>query len=207
MRDTAMTNIENQGNVSNQTIINIQNMSGNIGTPHIVMFPQITTTGDKTNTSFAFNTKYYNLIVTSEEKLNGALNDGFYIIETPRALTECMSPETMASFSSLDDETIAQIKTFPSIFASENHSYDKTDDAHLAYFGLVTGIAATDNGVKIHFKTLSTIPQQRLNEIGLKLAIKGMTPYNDLNRCHWIIKRINLLEELRVAGISVLAPT
>lgn len=207
MKDTVMANIDNQGNVSNQTIINIQHMSGNIGAPHIVTIPQFTTTLGITNTDFSFNTKYYNLIVTSEEKLNEALNNGFYIIETPRALTECMSPETMASFSSLDDETIAQIKTFPSIFASENHSNDKTDDAHLAYFGLVTGIAATDNGVKIHFNTLSTVPQQRLNEIGFKLAIKGMTPYNDLNRGHWIIKRINLLEELRVAGISVLAPT
>ena len=31
--------------------------------------------------------------------------------------------------------------------------------------------------------------------------------FNELNRTHWAIKRVNLIEELQAVGISLLAPT
>ena len=198
-----MANIENHANVGNQTVIQIQNMSGSIGIPYVVIPQQVSTTRNAPNTTFTLNTDYYNLFVIGTE----TFSDGHFIVPKDRALTESMTPENKAQFSALTDEAIARIRTFPSIFASENHYYGKTDDDHQAIFGIVKEVRIQDNGIKIHFQSLWPIPQQRLNEIIFQLAIGGTTSFNELGRTHWAIKRVNLIEELRAAGISVLAPT
>ena len=198
-----MANIENHANVGNQTVIQIQNMSGSIGIPYVVIPQQVSTTRNAPNTTFTLNTDYYNLFVIGTE----TFSDGHFIVPKDRALTESMTPENKAQFSALSDEAIARIRTFPSIFASENHYYGKTDDDHQAIFGIVKEVRIQDNGIKIHFQSLWPIPQQRLNEIIFQLAIDGTTSFNELDRTHWAIKRVNLIEELRAAGISVLAPT
>ena len=198
-----MGNIENHSNVGNQTVIQIQNMSGSIGIPYVVIPQQISTTRNAPNTTFTLNTDYYNLFVIGAE----TFSDGHFIVPKDRALTESMTPENKAQFSALSDEAIARIRTFPSIFASENHYYGKTDDDHQAIFGIVKEVRIQDNGIKIHFQSLWPIQQQRLNEIIFQLAIGGTTSFNELDRTHWAIKRVNLIEELKAAGISVLAPT
>ena len=198
-----MAIIENHGTVANQTVINIQSMAGNIGSPCFVMPSQISTAGCITGTTFTLNTDYYNLFVIGTE----TFSDGHFIVRKDRALTESMTPENKAQFSALTDEAIARIRTFPSIFASENHYYGKTDDDHQAIFGIVKEVRIQDNGIKIHFQSLWPIQQQRLNEIIFQLAISGTTSFNELDRTHWAIKRVNLIEELRAVGISVLAPT
>ena len=154
-------------------------------------------------TNVTLNMDYYNLFVIGDE----TYSDGHFTVSKDRALTECMSQEAKDQFSALGKDAVSQIKTFPSIFACENHGYGKTDDTHQAYFGLVTDVRIQDNGIKIHFRPLSTIPQQRLNEIAYKLAIQSASSTNELNRTHWAIKKVNLIEELKAAGISVLAPT
>ncbi len=198
-----MGNIENYANVENQTVIQIQNMSGNIGVPFVVLPQQVSTKRSTSDATFTLNTDYYNLFVIGNEPFS----DGHFIVPKDRALTESMMPENKAQFSALTDEAIARIKTFPSIFASENHNCGKTDDDHQAIFGLVKEVRIQDNGIKIHFQALWPIPQQRLNEISFKIGIQGSSAFNELNRTHWAIKQLNLIEELRAAGISVLAPT
>jgi len=157
------------------------------------------------NAATKINTDYYNLFVVGGE----TFNENFFLIDKNRALitAEGVAADIAEQFAALTPEAQASIKTFPSIFASENHQYGRTDDAHLALFGVVTDIRIQENGIKIYFQRFCTIPQQRLNEIMLNLAIKGSSSFNELNRTHWTIKRINLIEELRAAGISVLAPT
>lgn len=159
--------------------------------------------GGIVNTNVALNMDYYNLFVVGNE----TFRDGHFAVPKDRALTESMSPESKEQFSALSEEAVSQIKTFPSLFASENRSYGKTDDAHQAYFGLVTDVKKQDNGIKIHFCLLSTVPQQRLNEITAQIALQGASWFNELDRTHWAIKKLNLIEELKAAGISVLAPT
>lgn len=159
--------------------------------------------GDSVNKCDALNMDYYNLFVIGDE----TFGDGHFTVPKDRALTESMSPETMIQFSTLNEEAVSQIKTFPSIFASKNHGYGKTDDAHQAYFGLVTDVKIQDNGIKIHFCLLCSLPQQRLNEISEQIALQRASSFNELNRTHWAIKKVNLIEELKAAGISVLAPT
>ena len=159
--------------------------------------------GRTANTSMLINQDYYNLFVIGGEEFHGE----HFIVPKDRALTESMSDELKKQFSSLSAEAISQIRTFPSLFASENRQYGRTDDAHIAYFGLVTDVKIQDNGIKIYFHMFSGIPQQKLNELAFELALGSAASYNELNRTHWAIKRVNLIEELRAAGISVLAPT
>lgn len=156
------------------------------------------------NAATKISSEYYNLFVVGDEPFN----EGFFLIDKDRALTvtEGVAADISEQFASLSPEAQAAIKTFPSIFASENHQYGHTDEAQLAVFGVVTDIRIQENGIKIYYQRFCTIPQQRLNEIMLKLAIKGSSSFNELNRTHWTIKRINLIEELRAAGICVLAP-
>ena len=159
--------------------------------------------GNAMNTSVSLNLDCYNLFVIGEEDFQG----GHFIVPKDRALTESMSTEAKKQFSALSADAIAQIRTFPSLFTSENHQYGRTDDAHMAYFGLVTDVKIQDNGIKVYFHKLSAMPHQRLNEIATELALGKAASFNELNRTHWAIKRVNLIEELRQAGISVLAPT
>ena len=171
------------------------------GTINFVFAP---TNGALYNAATKISSEYYNLFVVGDE----SFNEGFFLIDKERALTvsEGVAADISEQFASLSPEAQALIKTFPSIFASENHQYGHTDEAQLAVFGVVTDIRIQENGIKIYYQRFCTLPQQRLNEIMLRLAIRGSSSFNELNRTHWTIKRINLIEELRAAGISVLAP-
>lgn len=170
---------------------------------NIIVPGMVSQPGNSMNTCVSLNLDCYNLFVIGEEDFQS----GNFIIPKDRALTESMSAEAIKQFSALSPDAIAQIKTFPSLFASENHQYGRTDDDHTAYFGLVIGVKIQDNGIKVYFYKLSAIPQQKLNELALELALGKASSFNELNRTHWAIKRVNLIEELRKAGISVLAPT
>lgn len=157
------------------------------------------------NASTIISKEYYNLFVVGDD----FFTETYVFVEKKRALTtsEGVAPEISAQFAALNNEAITVIKTFPSIFATENRHYGRTDADHLALFGLVTDISVQENGIKVYFQRLCSIPQQKLNEIAFNLAIKGTSSFNELNRMHWTIKRIPLVEELKAAGISVLLPT
>ena len=87
--------------------------------------------------------------------------------------------------------------------ATENHSYGKTDEAHYAHYGVITDIKVQDNRIKIYYQFLNSIPQQKLNKLLFELGLQGNSNFNELNRMHWAIKRINMVEVLRENGIQV----
>lgn len=100
-------------------------------------------------------------------------------------------------------EAIEDLKRYPAIFADENHSYGKTDDAQDAYFGFVKDVKIQDNGIKIYYTIITAIPQQILNEHCFELGIGGARSFNELNRTHWALKQINLIEALQKAGVQI----
>jgi len=157
------------------------------------------------NASIQMSTEYYNLFVIGDE----TFNDGCFLVEKDHALTisEGVAPEISTQFACLTQDAISAIKTFPALFANENHQNGCTDASHQAFYGIVTDIRIQENGIKIYFQKFCCFPQQKLNEIALNLAIKGSSSFNELNKTHWAIKKINLIEELRTAGINVLAST
>jgi hypothetical protein len=162
-------------------------------------------TGSLFNAATTISTEYYNLFVVGDD----VFTETSVLVQKDRALTtsEGVAPDISARFAPLTPEAIAEIKMLPSIFATENRQYGKTYADHNAVFGFVTDVRKQENGIKVYFQKLCVIPQQRLNEMAFALAIQGSSSFNELNRMHWTIKRIHLVEELRTAGISVLLPT
>lgn len=146
-----------------------------------------------------FNYDFYNLFVIGAE----TYQDSSFIVPKDRALTESTAQDIKDMCDSLSPEAIEIIKTFPAIFASENHGYARTTEDHMAHYGYVLDVVPQDNGIKIYPFLLNEIKQQSLNFIAHNLGIAHAKSFNELNRTHWAIKRINLIEELERAGISV----
>lgn len=147
------------------------------------------------------NKDYYNLFIISNEEYDGE----YFVVPSERVLSSGTTDETKSKFYPLTSETIETIKSMPSIFASENHEYGKTDSNHFAIYGLVTDIKVVSAGLRIYFKELGPVkvPQQLLNEKISQLDIYGTTYLNELNRTHWAIKNIDLIQELKNEGINL----
>lgn len=147
------------------------------------------------------NKDYYNLFIIGNEEYDGE----YFVVPSERVLSSGTTDETKSKFYPLTSETIETIKSMPSIFASENHEYGKTDSNHFAIYGLVTDIKVVSAGLRIYFKELGPVkvPQQLLNEKISQLDIYGTTHLNELNRTHWAIKNIDLIQELKNEGINL----
>jgi hypothetical protein len=74
-------------------------------------------------------------------------------------------------------------------------------------FGLVRDIKVLEYGIKVKPFLLCGFPQQILNEIASRIGMDNAPLWNELNETHWSIKRCNLVQALKAAGIRVLAPT
>ncbi|MDY5576622.1 MAG: hypothetical protein SPF70_03975, partial [Lachnospiraceae bacterium] len=146
------------------------------------------------------NLDYYNLIIVAGDELDGT---GHVMVDKDRAITESTSEELKKLYAALTPEAIEIIKTFPAIIATENHDYGKTDDNHYADYGIITDVKVQDNGIKVYYQLLNKIPQQKLNELLFELGIQGNSNFNELNRMHWAIKRINMVEVLGENGIPL----
>lgn len=142
---------------------------------------------------------YFNLFVVGSEEFN----QNYFTVPKDRALTESINPNIKKQYARLNDIAIENIKTFPSIFASENRRCAATDVDHQAYCGFVTDIQLRPNDIRVTYRLIFSIPQQRLNEIAADLLLGQAPLANELNDTHWTIKQINLLDRLRTAGICV----
>ena len=126
-----------------------------------------------------------------------------FIFDPKRALTEGMSDELKEEFSTLSDEAIEKIKTFPTLFANENTAYGHTDEEQTLGFGYIRQIKVRQAGIKIYPHILYLIPQQRLNEALMELDLWGDNTFNEFNRTHWSIKKVDLISELQELGFQL----
>ena len=150
--------------------------------------------------SMEFNPDYYNLIVVGNDDLDEPRH---FLVRKDEALTESTAKELKETYAALTPEAISVIKTFPAIIATENRQYGKTDSDHKAVYGIITDIKIQDNGIKVYYQVLNWIPQQKLNELAQQLGIDSSSNFNELNRMHWAIKKINMVEVLREAGLRI----
>lgn len=54
---------------------------------------------------------------------------------------------------------------------------------------------------------MCSIPQDLLNTMVSELDLQGNEKVNELDRTHWSIKNVNIVEELKLKGISLLIPS
>lgn len=147
----------------------------------------------------SFNTDFYHLFVISGERYE----DTYFLVPKDRALTENTNEELKSRYATLRPEAIEELKRYPAIFADENHSYGKTDNEQDAYLGFLQDVKIQDNGIKIYYTIITAIPQQILNDQCFEFGICGARSFNELNRTHWALKQINLIESLQKADIRV----
>ena len=154
----------------------------------------------KYQSPIVFNRTYYNIIVSFGLEVS---QDTPFIFDPKRALTEGMSDELKEEFSTLSDEAIEKIKTFPTLFANENTAYGHTDEEQTLGFGYIRQIKVRQAGIKIYPHILYLIPQQRLNEALMELDLWGDNAFNEFNRTHWSIKKVDLISELQELGFQL----
>ena len=146
------------------------------------------------------NREYYNLFVIGIEEFDKP----YFKVPRERVLNQCMTDETKKRFEVLTPEIIEEIKTLPSLFLAENRPYGRADDDQRVIYGFVSDVKIYDNDVKIYFCGYkSDIVQQRLNEMLEELGLVGNNRFNELNRTHWAIKRVDLIQELYEANLPV----
>ena len=146
------------------------------------------------------NREYYTLFVIGIEEFDRP----YFKVPRSRSLCEYMSDETKQRFDALTPEMIEEIKTLPSLFLAENRPYGKADDDQRVIYGFVSDLKIYENDVKIYFCGYKTdIVQQRLNELLDELGLTGNNAFNELNRTHWAIKRVDLIQELYEANLPV----
>lgn len=163
-------------------------------------------------TQKTINMDYYNLFVIWGEQYDKS----YFIVDVKRALTKLEGTgehihKRLATFS---DEAKKEIMSYPCIFASENYRYSPPENPPMgpqfAKYGFITNIQQMHNGnLKIYFFAISinAIPQNLLNSMLTELDLWDSPTFNELDRTHWAIKNVNLVEELKLKGISVLVPS
>lgn len=143
---------------------------------------------------------HYNFFVTYEADFS---QNTPFTIETDRALTEYMSDDMKREFATLSPEIIERIKLFPCIFANENKNYGHTDEDQVLGYGFIKQIKIRRKGIKIYPQIQYLLPQQRLNEALFELDLLGCSSFNEFNRMHWSIKKIDLIAELQELGFPI----
>lgn len=149
-----------------------------------------------------WNLDCYNLIV-----INDDLDTGRLLMPAERALTESINPILKERLSRLGDAAIQELLTYPALIANENEQYGTTTPEQLAYFARLSGIKVQDNGVRIYYRTLSPVPQLWMNQHRYELGLGYRSGFNELNRTHWTVKRVNLVEVFEDADIEVMLPS
>ena len=149
-----------------------------------------------------FNRDYYNLFVWGADLKIEHLAP--FKVDSDRALTEFMDSNIKEMFSTLEDaSTVQKVLSFPCLFANENRRSGRADADQTVGFGYIKQIKVRRNGVMIYPHVIYRLPQQRINEALFELDLHGNSSYNEFNRSHWSIKKIDLIAELIDMGFPL----
>ena len=149
-----------------------------------------------------FNRDYYNLFVWGADLEIEHLAP--FKVDSDRALTEFMDSNIKEMFSTLEDaSTVQKVLSFPCLFANENRRSGRADADQTVGFGYIKQIKVRRNGVMIYPHVIYRLPQQRINEALFELDLHGNSSYNEFNRSHWSIKKIDLIAELIDMGFPL----
>lgn len=155
-------------------------------------------------TPACFSRDYYNLIVYGQEPFT---TDCHITFEKKRCLVERdnISEELRQMYSPLTPEVMTNLKSFLCLLLSENRHYGWTDEDHYGCVAQLVDIKNRTNGIELYLPPMFAVPQARIAELVYDLGICGKyRKFNELNRSHWTVKQIDLMEVLNDAGINPL---
>lgn len=149
--------------------------------------------------------EYYNLFVIGGETFY-QFSQGDFVVPKEDALTRFVAEDIAEEIRRLDEAAMERVKGFFCIFAPRNVDYAAPGDDQNALLGVITGIQRQDEGFKIMYQTLNPIPQATIHSLSRTLCIEGKPTIGELDTTHWSVKKVNLVETLRAAGISCWLP-
>ncbi|MBR6862346.1 MAG: hypothetical protein IKM73_13600 [Acidaminococcaceae bacterium] len=151
----------------------------------------------------SFSKEYYQLLVTCEENV---FSDNIITVSANRALSQrLVPPEIFERCSSLSDEGIKELKTFPAIICRENTELKGvTDPNQMAVYAYIRRVMRIGKEIKIAFRPIMPLFQIKLcdkkNAIFFDLNMD--CAITDLNHSAWSVHKVNLFEAFDEAGMT-----
>lgn len=145
------------------------------------------------------DTAFYNLFVITNESFDST--NGFSIPKE-QALQDT-DDDIASTLTLLGERELTAIRSYPTIVATKNHDCGTTSNWHCASYGFLNNIVVRDNTILFCFSKLNDIPQQALISNASNLCIGKASAFNEFDRPHWSVKRLNIIEALRSVGVIV----
>ena len=143
--------------------------------------------------------RFYNLFVVTSEAFRSG---NCFCIPKELALQDT-DDDVAAALTMLGAQELISIRSFPTIVATKNHACGSTSSWHLASYGFLNYIEVSDSTIQFYFSKLNDIPQQTLITNADRFCIGRAPAFNEFDRPHWSVKRLNIVEALRSAGVTV----
>jgi hypothetical protein len=135
----------------------------------------------------------YNLFVSGDDQ---AWQGQSFRVEISRCVREYTDAEITNRFGKLTSTQIAELKSFPCVFAYEaGHRLDPK-------FGYLQDVTVRRGQVRVEYELHAIEPYLtygQLNQLDFELDIAEW----EMNRTHWAVKDVNLSEELSRHGITL----
>lgn len=187
-------NTENNFNISNSSV-----------TVNVTVPQQISPSSDAERilAMSRFSHEYYQLLVSTEEDI---FETGVISFPRNRALNQYnVPPEILERCSSLENEGIQELKTFPALICRENRElYGKASPDEIGFLGYIKKVQKTSREIKVVFNVISPIHHAVLcdkkNAVYFDLDMDSAI--TSLTYTAWSVHKTDLFEALDEAGVS-----
>jgi hypothetical protein len=144
------------------------------------------------------DTGYYNLFVVPQD---AHIPGGFRIPK--EHILEDTAPDIYNDLCALGNREISRIKSYPAVVAAPNAQYGKTEGCSAALLGFLNSIQVCEDSVLFGFSNLLSIPLGHLIDNSDVFQIGKASAFNEFDRQHLAVKRVNIVAELHKRGIAV----
>lgn len=139
-----------------------------------------------------FTSNYYNLFMGFNP-----YESKYIAVDRKRALNEYIAPEVAARFSGWSEEAIDKIKKLPAIIIEERNK--NAIDEQQGVIATIKNIQLRQFEIAVSFQVMLPVTMRFIQDNMFELGIEHEW---ELNRTHWTIKNVNLMEVLSDAGIN-----
>lgn len=142
---------------------------------------------------------YYNLFVLPPDSF---INGGFRVQKTD-ALQDT-DGDVVRQLTTLGKNEQSLIRSYPTIVAMPNEQWGTATPGCTVNYGFITSVQVCDTSILFGFMKLQEIPQSLLIDNAAQLGIGRASAYNEFDRTHWAVKKVNVVEELRKLGTQII---
>ena len=142
---------------------------------------------------------FYNLFVITSEYINGQT------FSVPKELAlQDTDGDVIAALTRLDKNEINAVRCFPTIVVEKNKCSGSTGEGQTARYGFLNGVVVQADSIQFSFVKLQDIKQSLLLSHARDFGIGKASAYNEFDRPHWAVKKINIVETLKAYDIKVM---